>query len=102
MDGVAPEPTERKPKTMSKPFTIKITLPDIRKAKRNDWEQCPLSRAIRRTYPGNSVSVFDEQITVNGVIYSHTEDSKSFVDAWNEGPVRCCTIHTPDFREDLK
>jgi len=76
---------------------IKVTPKDIRGAKRDDWESCPLARAINRLYPGNEVDVFDQRIYINGWGFEHTDQSRAFALAWNEGPVVPTTLEVPNF-----
>ena len=68
---------------------------DIRGAKRNDWDNCPIARAAKRVWPGADVQVFNQHILVNGYQVSHTDDTREFSAAWNEGPVRPTTLEIP-------
>lgn len=70
---------------------------DIRGAKRNDWDNCPISRCIRRTFPCTNVEVYDEFICINGTEYGHSDDTLWYAEAWDLGSFRVATLElTPD------
>lgn len=81
---------------------VRLLWKDIRGAKRNDWDECPICRALKRLYPGNTFQVFDEHILVNGTQIAHTSDTETFAWEWNEGPMRPSTLELPDFADYLK
>lgn len=69
---------------------------DIRGGKRNDWDNCPIARAMKRVYPGNDVQVFDEHLLINGTEFAHTDDTREYSEGWNEGSMRPATLTLPD------
>lgn len=73
-----------------------MTTKDIRGSTRDDWDNCPIARAIKRVHPGINVQVFDEYLLVNGHRLSHTDDTREYVNGWNDGPMRPATLELPD------
>lgn len=80
---------------------LRIMTKDIRGAKRNDWDHCPIARAAKRTWPGNDVQVFTQHISVNGITFSHTDSTREYSAAWDDGPVRAMTLEIPDIAHAL-
>jgi hypothetical protein len=82
---------------------LRITKKDIRGARRNDWDRCPIARAANRRWPGRNVQVFDDAIWMGGNRFAHTDSTSEFTLAWNEGPVRPATLELPNgFKEALR
>jgi hypothetical protein len=82
---------------------LRIQSKDIRGAKRDCFDHCPIARAIRRSFPGNNVQVFDRSILVNGYDFEHTAESRDFAEAWNEGEIPYAqTIEIPNIKDRLR
>lgn len=64
---------------------LTITAEDIEKAEHDSWDNCPIARAAKRTWPGNRVEVYDQYISVNGDDFGHTEDTSRVLETWDEG-----------------
>lgn len=82
---------------------VRIWKKDIRGAKRHVWDHCPLGRALRAAFPGNSFHVSDDRIWVNDTAIPHTESTSAFTLAWRRGPVDATTVEmAPEFEALLR
>jgi len=81
---------------------VRLLWRDVRGAKRNDWNNCPIARALNRLHPGNQFAVYDEHIQVNGYNIDHTEETAAFTQGWNDGPMRPEVLRMPMFEHHLK
>lgn len=81
---------------------IRILRRHIRAPTRNDWDNCPLCRALKERYPAvPNIQVFDEYIRFNGSRVSHTEDTREFALRFNTEKVGPCAVVIPNFANYL-
>lgn len=75
---------------------LTITPEDIENAEHDSWDNCPIARAAKRTWPGNKIEVYDTQISVNGRDFYHSPDTSRVMEVWDsfdEIDDECSIVH---------